>query len=68
MLINDIKTKFGKDVVLILGDWSMNKSNIKGSVPTPNKKYTNILNKNLITLSINEFRTSIIHNVIRETM
>jgi len=66
MLINDIKTKFGKDVVLILGDWGMNKSHIKGSVTTPNKKYTNILNKNLITLGINEFRTSIIHNKLEK--
>ena len=62
MLINDIKNKFGKDVVLILGDWCMNKSHIKKISPTPNKKYTNILNKNLLTLSINEFRTSIIYN------
>jgi len=28
-LVNKIKNKFGKDVVLILGDWSMNKSGIK---------------------------------------
>ena len=62
LLINDIKSKFGKDCVLILGDWSMNKSHIKGSSPTPNNKYTNIIEKNLLTLKINEFRTSIMHN------
>ena len=62
LLVNDIKKKFGSDVVLILGDWSMCKGHIKGHAPTPNKKYTNILERNFITLRINEFRTSIIHN------
>ena len=28
-LVNKIKNKFGKNVFLILGDWSMNKSGIK---------------------------------------
>ena len=62
MIVNDIKKKFGKDVVLILGDWSMNKKIIRGISSTPNKKYTKILENNFITLKINEFRTSIIHN------
>ena len=62
MLINDIKRKFGSNVVLILGDWSMNKSHIKSHSPTPNKKYTKILEKNILTLTINEFRSSQIHN------
>ena len=62
MMVNDIKNKFGKDVVLILGDWSMNKGCIKGHSPTPNVKYTRILEREFITLKIDEFRTSIIHN------
>jgi hypothetical protein len=62
MLVNDIKSKFGNDVVLILGDWSMNKGMIRGQSPTPNKKYTKILENNLMTLKIDEFRTSIVHN------
>ena len=62
MIVNDIKKKFGSDVVLILGDWSMNKHVIKGISSTPNKKYTKILENNFITLKINKFRTSIIHN------
>jgi len=61
LLVNDIKNKFGNDVVLILGNWSMNKIGIK-KISTPNKKYEKILEKNFITLKINEFRTSIIHN------
>lgn len=61
MLVNDIKKKFGNDVVLILGNWSMNKEGIK-TISTPNKKYERILKKNFITLKINEFRTSIMHN------
>jgi len=66
MIINDIKKKFGSDVVLILGDWSMNKQVIKGISSTPNKKYTKILENNFITLKINEFRTSIIHNKLEQ--
>jgi hypothetical protein len=66
MLINDIKTTFNKDVVLILGDWSMNKSVIRGISPTPNIKYTRFLERNFITLKINEFRTSIVHNKYEE--
>jgi hypothetical protein len=62
LLVNDIKEKFGSNVVLILGDWSMCKGHIKGHAPTPNKKYTDVLERNFITLRINEFRTSIIHN------
>ncbi len=60
-LVNDIKKKFSNDVVLIMGDWSMNKSNIK-SISTPNKKYEKLLSKNFPMLKINEFRTSIIEN------
>jgi hypothetical protein len=66
MIINDIKKKFGNDVVLILGDWSMNKGVIKGIAPTPNKKYTKLLEKNFLTLKINEFRTSIINNHLKK--
>ena len=62
MMVNDIKNKFGKDVVLILGDWSMNKGCIKGHSPTPNVKYTKILEREFMTLKIDEFRTSIIHS------
>jgi len=61
ILVNDIKKKFGNNVVLILGNWSKNKIGIK-IISTPNKKYEKILEKNFITLKIDEFRTSIIHN------
>ena len=66
MIINDIKKKFGEDVVLILGDWSMDKKIIKGISSTPNKKYTRILENSFITLQINEYRTSIIHNKLEK--
>ena len=60
-LVNKIKNKFGKDVVLILGDWSMNKNGIN-SISTPNKKNEKLLKKNFLTLELNEFRTSIVEN------
>ena len=52
---DDIKKKFGNDTVLILGNWSMNKKGIK-CTSIPNKKYEKVLNRNFITLKINEFR------------
>jgi hypothetical protein len=73
MLVNDIKKKFsspsedgnlaalGNNITLILGNWSLNKKGIK-SISIPNKKFEKLLEKNFITLKINEFRTSIIHN------
>ena len=74
MLINDIKKKFGSqsedgnsNITLILGNWSMNKKGIK-SISTPNKKFEKLLEKNFITLKINEFRTSIIHNKTEKKM
>jgi hypothetical protein len=60
-LVNKIKSKFGNDAVLIIGDWSMNKKGVK-SISTPNKKFERVLNKNFLMLKINEFRTSIIDN------
>ena len=66
-LINKIKKTFinetnkNKDLVLLLGDWSLNKKGIK-TISTPNKKYEKLLSKNFLTLKINEFRTSIIDN------
>ena len=61
LLVNDIKKRFGNKIVLILGNWSMNKKGIK-CTSIPNKKYEKVLKRNFITLKINEFRTSIIHN------
>ena len=70
LLVNEIKKKYELElnskslknqIVLILGDWSMNKKGIK-SESVPNKRYERILKKNFLVLKINEFRTSIIHN------
>ena len=60
-VVNKIKSKFGSDAVLLMGDWSMNKSAIK-SISTPNKKYNTLLKKHFMTLGLNEFRTSIIES------
>ena len=66
MMINDIRKKFGENLVLILGDWSMKKGIIKGHSATPNMKYTKILEREFITLKIDEFRTSIMHNKLEK--
>lgn len=46
---------------MIIGDWCMNKSNIK-SILTLNKKYLRLLIKNFLIIKLNEFITSIMDN------
>jgi hypothetical protein len=39
-MLNEIEKKFGKNLLLGLGDWSINSSyQMKGCMPTPNKSY-----------------------------
>ncbi len=59
-LISSIKKKFGKNAILILGDWSM-EGHFRGS-RAPNKFIKELLKKHFITLNIDEYRTSILHN------
>jgi hypothetical protein len=55
-LVNKIKKKFGKNVVLIYGDWS-NKASMN-LISTPNNEIKTLLTKNFITLNIDEYNTS----------
>ena len=56
-LVNDIKTHFNENIIIILGDWSKGKEQ-KGIVSTPNKGLKKILTTNFTVYSIDEFRTS----------
>ena len=53
MIVNDIKKKFGSDVVLILGDWSKGNEQ-KGNISTPNKTLTKVLKDNFNVYMIDE--------------
>ena len=56
-LVNDIKTHFNENIIIILGDWSKGKEQ-KEIVSTPNKGLKKILMDNFTVYSIDEFRTS----------
>jgi hypothetical protein len=56
-LVNDIKTHFNENIIIIIGDWSKGNEQ-KGIVSTPNKGLKKILIDNFTVYSIDEFRTS----------
>jgi len=59
-LINEIKKKFGKNTILIYGDWSVGKQ-MKNYISTPNIGIKRKLNEQFTIYSIDEFRTSILN-------
>ena len=60
-LIKDIKDKFGKEVVIILGDASMKGNCKKGNISIPSERFKNLLMKHFKVYKIDEFRTSKLH-------
>jgi hypothetical protein len=65
-MLNEIEKHYGKkeDLILGLGDWSVNSSpnQMKGCMPTPNKGLIKLLKKRFTVLSVDEFRTSKLYN------
>jgi hypothetical protein len=56
-MINKIKNKFGKDIIIIIGDWSVGKQ-MRNFISTPNIGIKRKLNKNFRVFSIDEYGTS----------
>ena len=62
-MLNEIEKKFGKNVLLGLGDWSVNTSfQMKGCMPTPNKGIAKLLMKRFEVVSVDEYKTSKLYN------
>lgn len=62
-MLNEIEKKFGKNVLLGLGDWSVNTSfQMKGCMPTPNKGIAKLLMKRFEIVSVDEYKTSKLYN------
>lgn len=59
-LLNIIENEFGKDIVIIIGDWSGKGSYKRKSTP-PNQSLTRLLRKRFMVMYIDEFNTSKIH-------
>ena len=62
-MLNEIEKKFGKNLLLGLGDWSINSSyQMKGCMPTPNKGISKLLMKRFEVISVDEYKTSKLYN------
>lgn len=59
-LVNDIKEKYDKDTILIIGDWSKGETKIK-RISVPNKGLKRKLSEHFTIYMIDEFRTSCLH-------
>jgi len=65
MLINNIKKKFGDDLVLVMGDWSIGKQ-MKHFISTPNLGLKRKLDEHFTIVSIDEYKTSKINCVTKK--
>jgi hypothetical protein len=62
-MLNEIEKKFGNNLLLGLGDWSINSSyQMKGCMPTPNKGISMLLMKRFEVISVDEYKTSKLYN------
>ena len=59
-LVRDIKKQFGKDCIIVTGDWSdkLNNNKLKGCISTPNLGLKRKLAEYIPTYNLDEFRTS----------
>lgn len=58
-MLNEIEKKYGKDIVLGLGNWSNNVSKqMKGCMPSPNKGIHKILSRRFDVVEVDEYKTS----------
>ena len=64
-LVNRIERKFGKDVKIIYGDWSVGKQ-MRNFISTPNLGIKRKIGKNFKVYNIDEFRTSSLHHLTEE--
>ncbi len=59
-IMNELKTKYGKDSIMIIGDWG-DKNKIK-YMSTPCMGFKRLLKNNFKTYLIDEYKTSKLHN------
>ena len=64
-MLNLIENKFGKDIKIIMGDWSIKKQ-MRIFISTPNLGIKRKLNERFDMFNIDEYRTSCLHNKTEE--
>ena len=57
-LIREIKSTFGKNSILLFGDWSMKGKCHKGNLSTPNVRFKKLIGNNMKTYNLDEYNTS----------
>jgi hypothetical protein len=64
-MLNKIENKFGKDVKIIIGDWSIGKQ-MRNFISTPNLTIKRKLTTRFQVYNIDEFRTSCLNYITEE--
>lgn len=59
-LLNKIEKLYGKDIIIIIGDWSLKKQ-MKNFISTPNIRLKRVLATRFTVYTVDEFRTSCLH-------
>lgn len=60
-IIREIKTTYGKDIIIVYGDWSVGKQ-MRGFISTPNLTLKRKIGEKIRMFTIDEFRTSKLSN------
>jgi hypothetical protein len=64
-LLDMIENKFGRNIVIIMGDWSIGKQ-MRNFISTPNLRLKRLLTQKFIIYNIDEYRTSCLHHKTEE--
>ncbi len=64
-LLNRIEKKYGENIVIVIGDWSIGKQ-MRNFISTPNLRLKRKLKEKFRVYNIDEFRTSCIHYKMKE--
>jgi hypothetical protein len=65
-LIRDIKRTFGKQSILLYGDWSMKGNCNKGNLSTPNMRLKRLIGEQIKTYNLDEYNTSKLNHKTEE--
>lgn len=65
-MIREIKNTFGKDSIILFGDFSFKTNCHKGNISTPNNRLKRLIGKQMKVYNLDEFRTSKLNHKTEE--
>jgi hypothetical protein len=65
-MIKEIKNTFGKDSIILFGDFSFKTNCHKGNISTPNNRLKRLIGKQMKVYNLDEFRTSKLNHKTEE--